>query len=79
VSEYTTKSTKVGDSYFCKVLFRGKAVVQTRVKERSEVGPAFRDLLRTLDKLGGDAFTHAARYRKWKDGNQDGQFKHEWL
>jgi hypothetical protein len=79
MSEYTTDSTRTKDGYFCRVSFRGKPLVQTKVASREEIGPAFRDLLRTLDKLGGDKFTNAARYRKWKEGNISGQFLHEWL
>jgi len=44
-----------------------------------EIGPAFRDLLRTLDKLGGDKFTHAARSRKYQEGNFSMNIKHIWL
>ena len=79
MSEYTTKVTRTKDGYFCRVSFRGEPIVQTKVKKREEIGPAFRDLLRTLDKLGGDKFTHSARYRKWKDGNISFHAKHEWL
>jgi hypothetical protein len=79
MSRYTTDSTKVGSIYFCRVSIDGHPVVQTRVKQRSEIGPAFRDLLRTLDTLGGDKFTNAARYRQWKEGNTSVQVRHEWL
>ena len=76
---YTTKTTNVNGTYFCRVSFNGNPVVQAKVENRHEIGPAYRDLLRTLDKLGGDRFTSAARYRKWKPGNTSGSFKHEWL
>lgn len=79
MSDYTTKVTRTKGGYICRVSFLGRPVVQTKVETRCEVGPAFRDLLRTLDKLGGDAFTSAARYRKWREGNLDSSVNHEWL
>lgn len=79
MSDYTTDTTRTKDGYFCRIFFRGKPIVQTKVATRCEIGPAFRDLFRTIDKLGGDKFTNAARHRKWKDGNVSAQVKHEWL
>ena len=78
-TKYTTHLTKVKDIYYCRVDYDGRPIVQTKVRSRTEISAAFRDLLRTLDKLGGDAFTNAARYRKWKEGNLDLNVKHEWL
>ena len=79
MSTYSTKTTRVGALYFCRISLRGTPVVQTRVSHRNEIGPAFRDMFRTLDKMGGDDFTKAARGRKWKEGNASAQVKHEWL
>lgn len=79
MSEYTTDTTRTSDGYFCRVSFQGIPIVQTKVKTRVEIGPAFRDLLRTLDKLGGDKFTRAARNRKHKEGNTNAYTKQEWL
>ena len=80
MSDYTTKVTRVNDIYFCRVDYKGKPVVQAKVSSREEIGPAFRDLLRTLDKLnGGEPFTSAARDRKHKEGNKPTTVKHEWL
>ena len=79
MSEYTTRTTRTKDGYLCQVSLRRKPIVQTKVSAREDIGPAFRDLLRTLDKLGGDEFTKAARYRKWKEGNISSSVKHEWL
>jgi hypothetical protein len=79
MNNYTTKVTRTKDGYFCRVSFKGTPIVQAKVSSRIEIGAAFRDLLRTLDKLGGDKFTNAARYRKWKKGNLTREVKHEWL
>ena len=80
MSDYTTKVTRVNDIYFCRVDYKGKPVVQSKVSSREDIGPAFRDLLRTLDKgNGGEPFTSAARDRKDRKGNKSGIFKHEWL
>lgn len=46
--------------------------------QRFEIGPAFRDLLRTIDKLGGDEFTQSARERKFSPLNASISVKHYW-
>jgi hypothetical protein len=79
MSNYSTKVTKVKDKYICLVLYNEVPVVQTKVSSRADIGPAFRDLLRTLDKLGGDAFTSSARNRKFAPNNSCISVKHEWL
>lgn len=79
MSEYTTDVTRTKDGYYCRIMLQNRPLVQTKVSCRKEIGPAFRDLFRTIDKMGGDEFSHAARYRKWKDGNLAIHVKHEWL
>jgi len=76
---YTTKVTWLGSSYGCRIYWCGVLVVEGRCKNRFEIGATFRDLLRTMDKLGGDEFTHAARYRKFKEGNPILAVKHIWF
>jgi len=78
MSDYTTESTHIGGRYSCRVLFKGKPLVSALAKTKAEVGPALRDLLRTCDKLCGDAFTQAARGRKWKEGNAAMGVRHIW-
>lgn len=76
---YTTKATRLARGYGCRVFHDGTLVVEGRANHRNEIGAVFRDLLRTLDKLaGGDAFTSAARRRKWRDGNLSVSVKHRW-
>lgn len=77
---FTTKCTNLGGGkgYGCRVYKDGKLVVEGKAAERYLVGPVFRDLLRTLDKMGGDEFTSAARIRKYKEGNFCAQPKHYW-
>lgn len=79
MTEYSTKATRLGNGeYGCRV-FRGDTlVVEGRAQGRTMIGPVFRDLLRTLDKLGGDAFTKAARTRKYRENNACAQAKHYW-
>lgn len=79
MSIFTTKATRTKGGYFCRVSIKGVPAVQTKVASRQEIGPAFRDLLRTMDKCGGDEFTKAARYRAWKEGNRATRVKHDWL
>lgn len=75
---YTTKATWLGREYGCRIFWNGELVVEGRCKSRNLIGPTFRDLLRTLDKCGGDAFTSAARKRKFREGNLSIQVKHYW-
>lgn len=75
---YTTKTTWLGSEYGCRVFHDEKLVVEGRAPCKTLIGATFRDLLRTLDKCGGDAFTSAARQRKFKDGNPATCVKHLW-
>ena len=77
---YTTKCTNLGKNqgYGCRVFKDGVLVVEAKAATRLLVGPVFRDLLRTLDTLGGDAFTKAARKRKFKEGNLCATPRHHW-
>jgi hypothetical protein len=75
---YTTKTTWLGHVYGCRVYKDGDLVVEGRCKYSTEIGATFRDLLRTLDKLGGDSFTGAARHRKYREGNKVISVKHLW-
>jgi hypothetical protein len=78
MSAYTTKVTCVNGSYFCCVFKHCIPLVQAKVKTREDIGPAFRDILRTIDKCGGDEFTSAASKRKNKVGNKEMAVKHIW-
>jgi hypothetical protein len=75
---YTTKVTRLNSGYGCRVFHNGILVVEAVAPSRLYIGATFRDLLRTLDKCGGDAFTHAARMRKFKEGNPMISVKHKW-
>ena len=79
MSEYTTKATRTKGGYFCRIFRNGKAILQAKVESRMDIGGAFRDMLRTLDKGGGDAFTSSARYRNGAGDNKLKHVKHEWL
>lgn len=78
MSKYTTKATWLGDRYGCRVFYDGNLIVEGQCLTKDMIGATFRDLLRTLDKLGGDDFTSAARKRKFKAGNKMAQVKHFW-
>lgn len=77
---YTTKCTYLGAKlgWGCRVFHDGELVIEAIAPERILIGPIFRDLLRTLDKGGGDKFTYAARERKFKEGNICVSVKHIW-
>lgn len=75
---FTTKVTWLGKEYGCRVFYNSKLIVEGRCKTRNLIGPTLRDLLRTMDKCGGDAFTSAARKRKFKEGNLCVSVVHWW-
>lgn len=75
---YTTKATWLGNEYGCRIFRGDEVVVEGRCPTRDLIGATFRDLLRTLDKCGGDAFTKAARYRKYREGSPMTHVKHWW-
>lgn len=75
---YTTKSTWLGTEYGCQVLKDGVLVVEGRCATKDMIGATFRDLLRTLDTLGGDEFTSAARERSTRAGNATVSVRHRW-
>lgn len=77
-SLYTTKVTWLGREYGCRIFYDGELVVEARVTSRHEIGAAFRDMFRTLDKCGGDQFTSAVRKRKYREGNPVMFVKHYW-
>lgn len=76
MTKYTTKVTWLGKEYGCRVFFDGQLLVEGRCKEKHMIGATFRDLLRTIDKCGGDQFTKAARDRKYREGNPIASVKH---
>lgn len=79
MSDYTTKVTNLGKhGYGCRVFYQGKLVVEGRAPSRLYIGSTFRDLLRTMDKTGGDKFTNAARHRNSKNDNLCIGVKHYW-
>ena len=75
---YTTKATRLQRGYGCRVYCNGVLIVEARCKTRQDIAPTMRDLLRTLDKLGGDAYTSAARRRISRPGNAQLSVRHLW-
>lgn len=79
-SKYTTKCTWLGKEYGCRVFYDGVLIVEGRCKSKELIGATFRDLLRTIDKsCGGDAFTSAARKRKYEPSSIVISAKHKWF
>jgi hypothetical protein len=78
-SKYSTKATWLGYEYGCRIFYNGEPILEGRAATRDMIGPVFRDLMRTLDKCGGDAYTHASRMRKFKKGNVCAMPKHIWF
>ena len=52
---FSTKVTALGSGYGIRVFRHGKLVCSTKVTSRLQVGPAIRDLLRWIDKSGGQS------------------------
>lgn len=60
----TTKVTYLGNCYGCRIYNNDTPIVEVRVKDKTEIQPAIKDMLRTLDKLGYDSnMAHASRVR----------------
>ena len=74
----TTKTTWLGREYGCRVFENNILIVEGRADNRGLIGAVFRDLFRTLDKCGGDAYTSASRERKFKEGNPTTSCIHYW-
>ena len=62
----TTKVTKLKPSLWgCRVLIDDIPTIEVRVKSLSDIQPAFKDMLRTLSKLGFDSdMADSSRYRE---------------
>ena len=75
-SVYSTRCTWLGQElgYGCRVFVGDKLLVEGRARTREDIGPTFRDLVRSVDKLGGDEFTSASRHR----GDDRLEVKHIW-
>lgn len=79
--KYTTKVTRLGNGQYGCRIFRGDVlVVEGRCDTRDQIGPTFRDMMRTIDKMGGDSFTHASRMRQFLEKNSHlyRTVKHYW-
>ena len=75
---YELKATWLGTEYGCRVYKDGALVVEGRCPTRDMIGATFRDLLRTLDEIGGDEFTSVARERSQREGNTVVSVDHIW-
>lgn len=74
---FDTKVTYLGKNLWgCRVLKEGGVIVEVVVDSREDIGPAFRDMLRTLDKSGWCCeLAHSSRKRINKPGNRYKSFK----
>lgn len=52
---WSTKITRLGDGYGCRVFKNGKVHSEGKAKTRMEASKVLRDLLRWVDKLGFDS------------------------
>jgi hypothetical protein len=78
-SKIITKVTNLKQYGFgCRVFVDDQLVLEGRCESKEFIGPTFRDLFRTLDKMGGNQYTAATRNRMYKDGNQNISVKHIW-
>lgn len=69
--KYTTKVTRLGNGqYGCRIFRDEILVVEGRCDTRDQIGSTFRDMMRTIDKMGGDSFTHASRMRQFLEKNR---------
>lgn len=79
MKELETKVTRLQRVYRCRIYREGNMLVEGVAKNRREIGPVFRDLFRTLNKLGYvTPLSNAARKRKHKKGNLTISVMHIW-
>ena len=64
-TEYSTKTTNLGKAGIgCRIFRNDKLIDETIVEDKSEIGKAFKEMFRMIDKCGGgDKFTHSVRHR----------------
>lgn len=76
--EITTKATRLNKKWWgCRILVDGEPLLEVRVDNKEDIAPAFRDMMRTMDKLGFiDERLMAARKRMNKEGYK--HFKFVW-
>ena len=62
---FSTKVTRLGNgTYGCRLFKEGELVCEVRTKNRMEIQPAIKDMLRTFDKMGyASNMAHASRMR----------------
>lgn len=71
-----TKSTRIGpDKYGCRVYYNDELKVECVVEDRMQIGPAFRSMIRTLDKCGGSYDTSRIRKNMYREGVTNKPFK----
>jgi hypothetical protein len=76
--DYQTKVTRFPNGFGCRIFLNDVLIVEGKAPSKNLIGPTFRDLFRTLDKMGGNKQTSAIRKRKFKEGNLCAQVKHIW-
>jgi hypothetical protein len=61
---FSTKVTYLGKVYGVRLLKEGTPVLEVQVKDKMEIQPAIKEMLRTMDKLGYDSpMASASRLR----------------
>jgi hypothetical protein len=78
MSLFTTKVTSLANGFGCRIFYNDVLIVEALEPTKDMIGPTFRDLFRTLDKMGGDKYTKSVREREFKEGNMPAQVKHKW-
>jgi len=48
--DFNTKVTRINYKlYGCRIFYKGELILEAKVESRDKIGPAFRDMFRTLD------------------------------
>lgn len=63
---FTTKTTRLGSGWGCRIYLNGGLVCESTCKTRGMIGPTYRSMFRDIDKMGGDRFTSAVRRRMFR-------------
>lgn len=62
-TEYSIEVTKINNKFHCRLFRLDEVVDEVACELRLDIGYVCREMLRTIDKGGGDDFTSAARNR----------------
>lgn len=62
--KYNIKVTKIKDKWHARLFFNNMVIDEMACNVRQDIGYICQQMMRTADKMGGDAYTDATRHRR---------------